>query len=202
MLFTAFLAEVFLVTALLFQLLFNSNIISNPYYNFLIIIKEVSAQTIFILFILFILLINAKLECYSGFDMFHLDLTSTGVKIFAVCLSIAIIYIITPVLIFLKLNFHEIFSLILFSIFSLLLLLSAHNLLSFYLAIEMQTICFYIISSYNRKSAFSTESGLKYFLSGSYISGCFLLGTALIFSFLGTLSLPEITSLLVFIIEG
>lgn len=103
-----------------------------------------------------------------------------------------------PALISRKLNFNEVFSLYLLAIFSILLLICSNNLLSLYLTIEMQTICFYILSAYSRSSAFSTEAGLKYFISGSFMSGCFLLGTALIYSFLGTVSLVEIASLLVY----
>jgi NADH-quinone oxidoreductase subunit N len=60
----------------------------------------------------------------------------------------------------------------------------------------MQTICFYILTAYSRNSAFSTEAGLKYFIIGSFISGCLLLGIVLIYSYLGTADLQDINNLL------
>ena len=119
-------------------------------------------------------------------------------KFFSVGLSIITVYVLIPILRSLRLNFYEVFLFVIFSILSLLLLISSTNLLSFYIVLEMQTISFYVLSAYSRKSSFSSEAGLKYFIAGSFMSGCFLLGTVLIFSVLGTLSLNEISTLLLF----
>ena len=62
----------------------------------------------------------------------------------------------------------------------------------------MQALCFYILASFRRNSAFSTEAGLKYFISGSFISGIFLFGCSLIYGGLGTLNFHNLQLLLVF----
>jgi NADH:ubiquinone oxidoreductase subunit 2 (subunit N) len=62
----------------------------------------------------------------------------------------------------------------------------------------MQALCFYILASFRRNSAFSTEAGLKYFISGSFISGIFLFGCSLIYGGLGTLNFNSIKLLLEF----
>ena len=81
---------------------------------------------------------------------------------------------------------------------ALLLLISAADLISAYLIIEMQALCFYILASFRRDSAFSTEAGLKYFISGSFISGIFLFGASLIYGGLGTLNFNNLSLLLSF----
>ena len=84
------------------------------------------------------------------------------------------------------------------SILSSLLLLNSLDLISVYLIIELQALCFYVLSCFTRKSSFSTEAGLKYFISGAFISGFYLFGCSLIYSTLGTLNLNLMSLLLSF----
>ena len=77
---------------------------------------------------------------------------------------------------FQNLNFFEYFSIFLLSVLALMLLVSCSDLISGYLVIEMQALCFYILASFRRDSAFSTEAGLKYFISGALYQECFYLG--------------------------
>ena len=57
--------------------------------------------------------------------------------------------------------------LILFSILSIFFLISSNEIIAFYFLLEFQSICFYILAAYNRKSKKSLESGIKYFILGS-----------------------------------
>jgi len=75
-------------------------------------------------------------------------------------------------------------------------------MISAYLVIEMQTLCFYILASFNRNSAFSTDAGLKYFISGAFISGIFLFGCSLIYGGLGTLNFNTLALLLIYPLEN
>lgn len=52
----------------------------------------------------------------------------------------------------------------------------------------MQTLVFYTLAAFKRNSFFSVESGLKYFISGSFISGLFLMGISILYIALGTLN--------------
>jgi proton-translocating NADH-quinone oxidoreductase chain N len=65
-----------------------------------------------------------------------------------------------------------------------------------YLAIELQSFCSYILSSFKRNSEFSAESGLKYFILGAFSSGFLLFGCSLIYGFTGATNY-ELISLLV-----
>jgi len=65
----------------------------------------------------------------------------------------------------------------------------------FYIAVEFQSLTFYIIATFNRNSEFSTEAGLKYFIFGALIS-CFLLfGLFLIYLNFGLTSFELLFSL-------
>uniref|UniRef100_A0ACD5VSJ6 Uncharacterized protein n=1 Tax=Avena sativa TaxID=4498 RepID=A0ACD5VSJ6_AVESA len=59
---------------------------------------------------------------------------------------------------------------------SMLLMILAHDLIAMYLAIELQSFCFYVIAASKRKSEFSTEAGSKYLILGTFPSGILLFG--------------------------
>jgi NADH-quinone oxidoreductase subunit N len=79
-----------------------------------------------------------------------------------------------------------------FVLFSSMCLCFADDFLLTYLSIEMQSLCFYTLATFNRTSDFSTESGLKYFVFGSVISCFLLLGFALVYSFFGNLTFESL----------
>ena len=83
------------------------------------------------------------------------------------------------------LNSFEFLVLILLSTCSMLFLISSADFISMYLAIEMQSLCFYVMAALKRNSEFSTEAGLKYFLLGAFSSGLLLFGCSLIYGFTG-----------------
>ena len=76
--------------------------------------------------------------------------------------------------------------LIIFATLGMMLMVSANNLLSLYLGLEMQSLSLYVIASFNRDNERSTEAGLKYFVLGAVASGMLLYGSSLIYGFAGT----------------
>ena len=85
--------------------------------------------------------------------------------------------------------------LILLSTCSMLLMISAYDLIAIYLAIELQSLCFYVIAASKRTSEFSTEAGLKYFVLGAFSSGILLFGCSLIYGFTGMTNLEQLAKL-------
>ncbi|CAL6448416.1 unnamed protein product [Bathycoccus prasinos] len=67
----------------------------------------------------------------------------------------------------------------------MLLLISASDFISMYLAIEMQSLCLYVLAASKRNSEFSTEAGLKYFLLGAFSSGILLFGCSILYGLTG-----------------
>ena len=60
-----------------------------------------------------------------------------------------------------------------FSIVGMMIIVSANDLLSLYIGIEMQSLSLYIMASFSRDNAKSTEAGLKYFILGPCRQVCF-----------------------------
>jgi len=197
----SFLPEIFLSVAILLQLVFNARLINNLSFNFPIIDKEIFFQTLFILFCLFCLFLNLKIEGFFSNFIFINDEGGRTVKVLFTLSCAFVLITILRSFSLQKLNFFEFFTLFLLSILALLLLVSSYDLISAYLIIEMQALCFYVLASFRRTSAFSTEAGLKYFVSGSFISCVFLFGCSLIYGGLGTLNFNELNLLLSFPFE-
>ncbi|NRA31322.1 MAG: NADH-quinone oxidoreductase subunit N, partial [Parvularculaceae bacterium] len=65
-------------------------------------------------------------------------------------------------------------------------MVTASDLISVYLGVELQTLCVYIMATLNRDSHRSTEAGLKYFVLGALSSGFLLYGASLIYGFSGS----------------
>jgi proton-translocating NADH-quinone oxidoreductase chain N len=87
-----------------------------------------------------------------------------------------------------EINSFEFSILLLLSTGGMLILISAGDLLSMYLGIELQALCFYVVAALKRDSEFSTEAGVKYFLLGAFSSGLLLFGCSLLYGFTGVVS--------------
>jgi NADH:ubiquinone oxidoreductase subunit 2 (subunit N) len=59
-------------------------------------------------------------------------------------------------------------------------------MISLYLAIEMQSLCLYVLAASKKDSSFSTEAGLKYFILGSFSSALLLFGISILYGCVGT----------------
>merc|ERR1711907_628030 len=71
------------------------------------------------------------------------------------------------------------------------------DLLTMYLGIEMSSLCLYALAAFTRKSAFSTEAGLKYFILGAFASGILLFGMSLIYGLTGTTNYEDLAKILI-----
>ena len=69
---------------------------------------------------------------------------------------------------------------------------SAQDLLILYLGIELLSLSLYTLIGFNKKSIFSSEAAIKYYVLGAISSGFLLFGISLIYGLTGTLSLTEI----------
>jgi len=75
--------------------------------------------------------------------------------------------------------------LVMFAVVGMFCMVSANDLMSLYLGLELQSLSLYVIASMNRESTKSTEAGLKYFILGAVASGILLYGASLIYGFSG-----------------
>lgn len=91
-----------------------------------------------------------------------------------------------------KINFGEYYSLILFSLLGMLLMIFANDILIIFIGLELMSICFYVLAGFLRLRQKSNESALKYFLLGAFMTGFILYGIALIYGCTGTTNLTLI----------
>jgi NADH-ubiquinone oxidoreductase chain 2 len=75
-------------------------------------------------------------------------------------------------------------------------LVSSTDLVSLYLAIELQSFAVYVLAALYRNSETATSAGLKYFLLGALSSAFILLGSSLIYAYTGLTNLDAISSLI------
>ena len=87
-----------------------------------------------------------------------------------------------------KLTSFEYLIIILFAILGLIVMCSSYDLLITYLAIELSSLAFYILASFKKTSSYSTEGGIKYFITGAVSSAFFLLGSSFIYGIIGSIN--------------
>lgn len=75
--------------------------------------------------------------------------------------------------------------LVLTATLGMMLMISANDLITLYLGLELQSLSLYVLAAINRDSVRSTEAGLKYFVLGALSSGMLLYGASLIYGFTG-----------------
>ena len=76
--------------------------------------------------------------------------------------------------------------LILLSACGMGMMVSATDMLTLYVGLELQSLAAYVLASFMRRDARSAEAGLKYFVLGALASGILLYGISLVYGFSGT----------------
>ncbi|WP_458790211.1 NADH-quinone oxidoreductase subunit NuoN [Yoonia sp. MH D7] len=76
--------------------------------------------------------------------------------------------------------------LITLAVVGMMVMVSAGDLMSLYMGLELQSLALYVVASLRRDSLKSTEAGLKYFVLGALSSGLLLYGASLTYGFAGT----------------
>lgn len=188
-----FFPEIFLSLAILIVLIYGVLLATSLTYNYPLISKNIYSLVLFILFLTSLLIMNNPVDYALIFQktFIHDDLTRIA-KLFVLGSSFACLILSQSYIENSQINNYEYFLLILFSIFGLNLLISSYDLISAYLAIELQALSFYVLASFQRRSVFSTEAGLKYFILGAFSSGLLLYAFSLIYGVTGTTNLINI----------
>lgn len=93
-----------------------------------------------------------------------------------------------------EINFGEYYTLLIFALLGMQLMIFANDLLIIFLGLELMSICFYVLAGFLRKRVKSNESALKYFLLGAFMTGFLLYGISLIYGISGTTNITKIIS--------
>ena len=195
-----FLSEYFLITALfcltLFALFSLKLVVDEKQF---LIKFQYNNQLIFLLiFVLTCYLILVYQQMSMSFvtlssfnDTIYNDQLALISKLIIGVSSIVYLIFITQYLKDQKLNNFEYYIILLTSIFGFFLLCGANDLITAYLAIELQGLAFYVLASFKKSSNFSIESGVKYFVLGSLSTALFLLGVTFIYGLSGSILLTD-----------
>ncbi len=84
--------------------------------------------------------------------------------------------------------------LVVLSTIGMMMMISANDLISLYVGLELQSLALYVVAAFDRDNARSTEAGLKYFVLGALSSGMLLYGGSLVYGFTGTVTFPGIAA--------
>ena len=93
-----------------------------------------------------------------------------------------------------KLSKFEYPVIILFSILGMFFMLSANDLILFYLGLELQSLALYVLAAIDRDNIISSEAGIKYFVLSALSSGLLLYGCSLLYGFTGSTNFDEIST--------
>ena len=92
----------------------------------------------------------------------------------------------------------EIFPLLLFSLFGMLLFAAANDLLTLFVALEIFSLPLYLLCGMARRRRWlSQEAALKYFLLGAFSSAFFLFGVALLYGYAASFSYAGVAQAIV-----
>ena len=96
-----------------------------------------------------------------------------------------------------NINQFEYAVLVLLATLGMMLMVSANDLMSLYVGLELQSLALYVVAAMKRESAKATEAGLKYFVLGALSSGMLLYGASMVYGFTGHTQLDQIVTAIV-----
>ncbi|MBK8510241.1 MAG: NADH-quinone oxidoreductase subunit NuoN [Candidatus Competibacteraceae bacterium] len=81
----------------------------------------------------------------------------------------------------------------LFGVLGMMIMVSAHSLLSVYLGLELLSLSLYALVAFDRDSPVASEAAMKFFVLGSLASGMLLYGISMIYGATGSVDLQVIS---------
>jgi NADH-quinone oxidoreductase subunit N len=129
-------------------------------------------------------------------DAFVVDTFARVMKVMALFGSAVTIILSTHFMKRVKMARFEYPILVMLASVGMMMMISANDLISLYVGLELQSLSLYVVAAIDRDSARSSEAGLKYFVLGALSSGMLLYGASLVYGFTGTTTFPQIAAAL------
>ncbi|MFY7698465.1 MAG: NADH-quinone oxidoreductase subunit NuoN [Legionella sp.] len=122
------------------------------------------------------------------------DCLAQLMKIF-ICMTVFLSFIYAKEYVVQKgISFGDYYVMGLFSTLGMMVLVSAHSLLTIYLGLELLSLPLYAMVAITRNNSISSEAAMKYFVMGAMASGILLYGMSLLYGATGTLDLTQMAS--------
>ena len=165
--------------------------------KFKITLIHLTGLILIIIYLLYLILLNNNIFNFIIFNnLLNSDFLVLLIKNVLIITILCCILISLNYIKFENIVKYEYFILLGFASLGILTVISSNDLISFYIAIEIQSLAFYVLSAIKIHNNFSTEAGLKYFILGAFSSGLLLFGCSFIYGSLGTTNFNEIRLLI------
>ena len=181
-----FLPEIFLTVSILITLM-----IGVFYKNSYTLVTSIIYG---IIIALILIILNSFNDSYKLFaDSFVSNSFTNFFKILVLIGTFFILIITQDFIKETKINYFEYSLILLLSVLGMFIMISANDLILFYLGLELQSLSLYILASLDRDNLKSNESGLKYFILSSLASGLLLYGCSILYGFSGSTNFETIS---------
>lgn len=141
--------------------------------------------------ILTVTLISAHPELTFS-DTFINDSLANILKMFVYLITASVLVYSREYLTARQLFKGEFYVLVLFAVLGMMVMISAHSLLTIYLGLELLSLSLYALVALNRDSVESSEAAMKYFVLGAIASGILLYGMSMLYGATGSLDIGEV----------
>lgn len=156
------------------------------------ILTFILAQVSLVLTLAAILFVRPEERLVMFHGTFVLDSMATTLKVFAVIVTIGAFMYSRDYLRERILFKGEYYVLGLFALLGMLVMISAHSLLTVYLGLELLSLSLYAMVAFNRDSSDASEAAMKYFVLGAIASGMLLYGMSILYGVSGSLDISHI----------
>jgi NADH-quinone oxidoreductase subunit N len=141
--------------------------------------------------------LKAPAETAIAFDGLYIaDSFSAFLKVLILAAAAASMLLALPYLAESRTGRFEYPVLLMLATLGMTMMVSANDLLSLYVGLELQSLAAYVLAAFHRGEAKSSEAGLKYFVLGALASGILLYGITLVYGFAGATSFDAIHDVL------
>ena len=188
--YVALYPELFLILSLSGLIAFL--VVLDHFYKYKFLLSSITANILVWCFILLMILLNnINADFFIFNNLLIVDNFTILIKNIVLISLIAVILISQNYIKYENFHKYEYFLLVGLASLGMLTIISSNDLMSMYLGIEIQSLCFYILATMKIHNNFSTEAGLKYFILGAFSSGVLLFGSSFIYGSLGTTNFSE-----------
>ena len=182
-----FLPEIFLAVSILATLM-----IGVFFKNSYVLVTSIVYGIIIILILLILNSFNDSFKLFS--ESFVSNSFTNFFKVLILVGTFFILIISQSFIKEIKINYFEYSIILLLSVLGMFIMISANDLILFYLGLELQSLSLYILASLDRNNLKSNEAGLKYFILSSLASGLLLYGCSILYGFSGSTNFEIISS--------
>ncbi len=133
---------------------------------------------------------------YTFSNMFVDDAMSDVLKLMSY-LAVSVVLVYSRTYISLRGLFRgEFFTLVLFALLGMMVMISANHFLVLYMGLELLSLSLYAMVALQRDSAVASEAAMKYFVLGALASGLLLYGMSMLYGATGSLNINQVATVI------